>query len=265
MIKLLDESYNEELMDFLQNNSIVNYFILQGLEREKYKMVFDKKWGEFDNKGDLISILFKRKTGNMQFFSTGEYNVNDFIELINKEDFKKIIGEKSILNKLVNNYNFSKIKKGSYISELSDSKDLYNIKAHREFSMDSIVKKVYIKDIDRILELYSKVFTGFTPRELIVEKYFNKTGRGYYIEKDGKIISIAQSSYEKKDSAIIVGVATDFEYRNKGLATECLLKLCEELIKEGKKLYLQYDNKSVREIYMKLGFNEIGRMIDCYK
>lgn len=259
MIRLLKNSDEDKVFEFLQHDTITNYFILQGLQREKYKKVYEKKWGEFNNEGKLLSVLLKRRTGNMQFFSETDYDISSFIKIMKEEEFQKIIGERNVLSRLIEKYGFSNILEGSFISKLESGEHLSYVKVNED------LKKVDITDIDRIIELYKEVFQGFTPRELMAEKYLNNTGRGYYIEKDGKIASIAQSSYEQRDLAIIVGVATIPEYRNKGLATHCLVKLCQELIEEGKVLYLQYDNPSAGRLYKELGFNDTGRMLNCFK
>lgn len=257
MIKKLSDKDKGEIMRLLTQDSIVNYFIIMGLEREKYKEVFREKWGQFNKQGELISVLFKRKSGTFQFYSSQEYDVEEICSIIKKQDFNRLIGEEAIIKKLINNYNFSGMEKGAYISKLENLKS-YSI------NKISNVKSVTLQDIDSIIDLYESVFTGFAPRELIVKKYENSTGRGYCIKENGNIISIAQSSYEFENTAIIVGVATHLDYRRKGLATLCLVKLCEELLKEGKILYLQYDNPKAGEIYKELGFKDIGRMINCF-
>lgn len=259
MIRLLKNSDEDKIFEFLQHDTITNYFILQGLQREKYKKVYEKKWGEFNNEGKLLSVLLKRRTGNIQFYSETDYDISSISKILKEEKFKKIIGERNILRRLIEKYEFSNIQEGSFISELNSGEYLSNVKINEDF------KKVDITDMDRIIEFYKEVFQGFTPRELMAEKYLNDTGRGYYIEKDGKIVSIAQSSYEQDNSAIIVGVATIPEYRNEGLATQCLVKLCQELVEEGKVLYLQYDNPSAGRIYKELGFHDTGRMTNCFK
>lgn len=259
MIKLLDSKYNQMLMKFLKKDSIINYFILQGLEREKYKKTFEKKWGEFDNNGNLKSVLLKRQTGNMQFYSGSDYDVDGFIGILKNEGFKMLIGEKEILKRFLYKFNFSEVQEGAFISKLDKNK--YSL----DIENDENIQKINIDDINKIVDLYKETFSGFTPKEMMLAKYKDNTGRGYYIDKDGKIISIAQSVYEQKDSAIIVGVATKPIHRKKGLATKCLIKLCKELlVEEGKILYLQYDNPKAGELYKRLGFKDIGRMINCF-
>lgn len=257
MIRNLTYKDNDKVMELLKKNSIVNYFIISSLEREKYKKMFEKKWGQFNKQGELISVLFKRKSGTLKFYSSQDYDVEEICSIIKSQNFYRLIGEKSIINKLVNNYNFVKIEESSFISKL----ERLNMKNKKE---PLNIKPVTTEDIDKIIDLYNLVFTGFIPKQLMIEKYRKNTGRGYYIEDKGNIISTAQSSYETSDNAIIVGVATHPDYRKKGFATQCLIKLCTELVGEGKILYLQYDNPKAGNIYKELGFKDVGKMVICY-
>lgn len=257
MIKKLTDNDNDKIMELLTQNAIANYFIILSLEREKYKRMFKEKWGQFNQEGKLVSVMLRRNTGTLQFYSSQDYDVDEICNILENQDFDKLIAEESIIQRLIDNYNFSRVEKGAFLSKLENLSFKSIIKL-------SDVKSVKLQDIDRVVDLYKSVFTGFAPRELIIEKYRNNTGRGYYIEKEGRMISIAQSSYESNDSAIIVGVATHEDSRKKGYATECLVKLCEELVNEGKTLYLQYDNPKAGKIYKDLGFMDIGRMVKCF-
>ena len=47
---------------------------------------------------------------------------------------------------------------------------------------------------------------------------------------------MAKSTAENDNTAMIIGVGTHPEYRNQGLASKCLIKLCKELLAENIKL-----------------------------
>jgi len=258
VIRLLSDADYNLLINYIKKETIINYFIINSLERSKYEGMFEEKWGEFDKNGNLIAVLLKRKTGNMQFYSRSKYSVEEFYHILYTEGFKKLIGEASILKQFTKFCKFSRVESGSFISKLDNL-----TKISKEITL-SEVKKLEVENIDSIVELYSEIFSGFATKQSMTDKLKNGTGRGYYIEKNGKIVSIAQSAYEEKESAIIVGVATDFDYRKEGFAMKCLTILCLELILEGKTLYLQYDNPQAGKLYKKLGFEHTGQMINCY-
>jgi len=73
-----------------------------------------------------------------------------------------------------------------------------------------------------------------------------------------KLVSSVASTAETSDTAIIVGLMTLPEYRGKGFGTLCLLRICQDLINNGKTVYLTYDNPNAGRIYRKIGFREIG-------
>ncbi len=82
--------------------------------------------------------------------------------------------------------------------------------------------------------------------------------RSYFMEIDGTVVSTASTSAESSDSAMIVAVATDKKYRNKGYATAVMSKLCSDLLNEGKTPCLFYNNPSAGKIYERMGFKKIG-------
>lgn len=253
MIIELEKKHKDKIYDFSRKESFINYFILLSLEREKE--MYEKYWVELDDYNNIKSVLLKRKTENMQFYACSEYDTLGFTEIFKKEKFNKLLGEESSLANFENHYNFKDKILGAYISILDNNEKL-------KFENDKYeIKKIETTDIDRVTSLYSKVFDSFSSRDILLKRLNEKSGRGYFIEDNNKIVSIAQSAYEEHDTAIIVGVATDPLYQRKGLATICITKLCDELLKEGKKLYLQYDNVDAGILYKNLGFRDVFRMV----
>lgn len=259
MIRELSKDDYPKLIEFLQADTITNYFILIGLEREKHKKTFEKIWGEYDIDNYLLAVLLKRTTGNMQFYTRSQFNGEEFSKILKGEGFNKLMVREDIGNELKKHYSFSKEEEGSFIYKLD--REAYSKYIGLE---DKEIKQVKISDIDRIIKLYERVFSGFSTKEAMVNRLNNKTGRGYYIESGDEIISITQSTLETLSSAIVVGVATDPVHRKKGLAKKCMIKLCSELLDEEKGVFLQYDNPDAGRLYEDLGFKSIGRMITLY-
>lgn len=75
----------------------------------------------------------------------------------------------------------------------------------------------------------------------------------------GRMVSVASTSAENSESAMIVGVATAREYRGKGYASAVVRALCRDCFDRGKKyLCLFYDNPVAGRIYNRIGFKELG-------
>lgn len=256
MIKEIPIDEYNRLKDFLERDIARNYFILLGLSSKK--QVYSNVYGEYDG-NELRALLFRRNSGTLQFYSTGEFNIDGFVRLISALEYDVLIGPRSYCDKFLDKGVFTSVKEGAYISKLSKDHEIEPIKSKYN------IRNITVSDLDKIVELYKESFQSFSSKEIMEEKLNTSRGRGVCIEDDKGIISVAQTDFETMDGAVIVGVATDIKYRGKGLATECLIWLCNTLLKEGKDIYLQYDNLEAGRIYERLGFERIDQVIHCRK
>ncbi len=257
MIKEIKSDEFYHLKQIIETIDIArNYFILLGLSNKT--KVYDKIYGEYKD-GELKAVLFIRKSGLLQFFAPGEYDINVFSELIASLVSERLIGPKLYCHKLLDNGVFSIADEGAYISKLE-----------KDFKLEPLIKNIEfcnigIKDLDEIIRLYQKVFQSFSPKDVMEEKFISERGRGICIRDNNRIISVAQTDFETVNAALIVGVATEPDYRNKGYATECTKYLSIIMQKEGKDVYLQYDNPKAGKIYERLGYKTIDRVVHYRK
>jgi hypothetical protein len=124
---------------------------------------------------------------------------------------------------------------------------------------DYEIKKLTVENAYKVTKLLDNI-DEFNARdnESFVSGIKNGSARSYYMEIDGKVVSTASTSAESRDAAMIVAVATDRSYRNRGYATAVMSKLCSDLLKEGKIPCLFYNNPSAGKIYERMGFRRIG-------
>lgn len=255
MIKLLNKDEYSNVYEFIRKDSARNYFIRLAFESKKE--VFENIYGEFDN-NKLKAVLLKRKSGNLQFYADGDFDIEGFSEILRNIEFKSLISPSSYCDKFLNKNLFSNVKNGAIIAKLkSNEKVIYD----RDYEINIL----NVDDLDEVVRLYEKVFKGFTKKEVMKEKIITKRGRGVCIKINNRIVSVAQTEFENDNSAIIVGVATSKEHQKKGLASACLKFLCNKLINEQKDLYLQYDNKDAGKIYERIGFKPIDRVKHYFK
>ncbi len=73
------------------------------------------------------------------------------------------------------------------------------------------------------------------------------------------MICQANSTAETAEAAILGGVATRADWRRQGLASAVMTALCGQLLSEGKKPCLFFENEEAGRIYSRLGFAPIGR------
>lgn len=74
----------------------------------------------------------------------------------------------------------------------------------------------------------------------------------------GKMVTAAAVTARTRDSAMLGGVWTLPEHRNKGYASWCTAWLCRQLVDLSLTPALFYHNPAAGSIYLRLGFREIG-------
>ncbi|MGL5615045.1 MAG: GNAT family N-acetyltransferase [Sarcina sp.] len=112
-----------------------------------------------------------------------------------------------------------------------------------------------LKKLDKeLLENYdvNKLSNDFTAQFNSMEDYL-KRGRGYYLLKDGEVISGA-SSYSIYNDGIEIEIDTAREYRRKGLATIVASALIVDCLENG--LYPSWDAANLKSLALaeKLGY-----------
>lgn len=197
---------------FLEEDILRNYFILLGMVSSK--QVYEKIYGQWKDQ-KLVGTLFKRKSGNLQFYGEEGFDLEGFTKLISTIDYNSLIGPKSYCNEFLNQGIFSSYRGGAYLSELGKDSNIESIDNRN-------VHKLEIEDLDRVVSLYQEVFSSFASLETMEEKLKSNRGRGVFIEEDGEILSLAQSEFEMDNGALIVGVATRPELQGQGLASKVL-------------------------------------------
>lgn len=88
------------------------------------------------------------------------------------------------------------------------------------------------------------------------------SGFAFGVFQGDKMVSLAASPESLDDLAILRGVFTAPEERNKGYSTSACSALVERLLKDGKDvfLYVSKDNPAAIRVYEKIGFEETGHV-----
>lgn len=247
MIREISTSELKDVYKLVAIDKARNYFILNTLDGKVD--LYDKIYGQWENE-NLIAVLLKRKSGTLQFYAKGSFDVEGFVGIISTLEYKAMIGPRSILDIFLSKEMFTYKVEGAFISKREKS-----IVGHYQKLAE--VQPIEVSDLDKVVHLYRKVFHSFPSKEIMKEKLLSSRGRGVCVKKGKKIITVAQTDYESEKSALVVGVATDPDYQNQGLANKCLMTLITDLNRD---LYLQYDNPNAGNIYKKLNFKIIDRI-----
>ncbi|MBO8172246.1 MAG: GNAT family N-acetyltransferase [Bacillaceae bacterium] len=255
MIRKLTNRDHQSVIKFLVEKAALNTFIIGDIENYGYDQDFQEVWGEVDEQGNVTAVLLRYYHAYM-FYADGDFDPAPFADIIKQDpDFEVLQGPKEIVSRFRDFISIGDVKE-TYFAELDDGRLL------PEEIPDGIrVEKATIDDVDEILALRRQIkeFTiGPNAREMMIRKFKTGAGKIYIIRKEGKMIATASTTAENSYTAMIVGVATLPEYRNRGYATACMAQLCRDLLAEGKKSCLFYDNPAAGSIYRRIGFRETG-------
>lgn len=255
MIRILNESDHDNCFKLIKTMPAENLFIIGDIEAYGYKQEFQKVWGEFNESGEIVAILLKFEENYIPF-AAGLFNAKGFADIMsNDPNFKMMSGLKEFTEQIEPFLKQQlKKKRQSYYAKCTKLND--NLKIIDVNNVQQALPKDaedLVNLINSIPEFYSTLTVERKLRELK-----DGTSRSYFIEEDGKMVSLASTAAENSMSAMVVAVATLENYKKKGYATKCMLKLCNELLLEGKDLCLFYDNPEAGAIYKRIGFEDIG-------
>ena len=250
MIQRLNNTYHKKVIEYLHREREVNIFLLSDIGRYGYDSYFFSIYGGINEYGDIEGILLK-SFEFMIVYAYDKFNVDEFVKFINQCNCEEICGKSQVLEKLESKINLKRARKVNIFK--LDNKSLLP-----SYEEDDIkIKKIRFGNLNKIVRLYEEIeeFENTTVDNI---KSSLKTGRGYCVERSGKVISMAKTTCENKHNAMIIGVGTHPNHRNKSYATKCLIKICNELLEENKTPCLFCDNEKAGSIYKMLGFNKIG-------
>jgi hypothetical protein len=254
LIRRLNKSDHEVCFNLLKTRSAENLFIIGDIEAYGYEQEFQKLWGEFNESGELIAVLLKYEENYIPF-AVEAFHAEGFAEIMsNDPSFKMMSGLKEFTEKIEPYLNKQlKRKRQTYYAKCT-SLNTNNVDV-------SIVQQAHPENAEALVELLNAI-PEFSSSANTVERkrrgLENRISRSFFIMENGKMVSIASTEAENSLSAMVVGVATLENYKKKGYATKCMLKLCSELLPEGKELCLFYDNPAAGAIYKRIGFEDIG-------
>lgn len=250
MIIKLNAKYHHMVMEYLKKEPEFNLFIIGDIERYGYDNYFLNIWADINKKGCIQGVLLKYFEF-LIFYSDGKSNIDGFYKLISNMNYSEISGKSDSLKELAKMLKLEKCR-NVHFCKLDNDRLLGSNKSNIK------IKRIKFGNINKIVKLYDLIdeFENTTSESI---KNGLRTGRGYCIEQDRQIVAMAKSTSENKTHAMIVGVGTHPEYRKKGLATKCTIKICSELLRENKIPCLFYDNEEAGKIYKRLGFKEIGK------
>jgi len=255
MFTELATKHQNLIIELLKKDIYFNTFILGNIFRYGLKQQFQQTLGILQE-DKLHAILFKFFHNYIFYFSKPTEKIlhtfTKFIEntycnlenknstfLCTKENLTYLQQYKKDLTKNLN------VQENTFLKLNSKTKIEEVLKIEKQILENAYkfkISKPTIENITKILTLRKKIkeFKNIPTKEEIM--FFMQNGRTFVLEKENIPVAMACTTFENPYTAMLIDIATDPLYRKKGLATFLVAKLCNNLINEGKKVCLFYDD-----------------------
>lgn len=257
MIKELTKRELENFTPLMEKDRDLNLFFLNNHEL----FVYGKDYTVYQTKGLLIMCS---KHGSMVLFSYGEYDTEEVSIFINDKKPIAINGPKNALSPLE-----GKLQgewKISYPSMMAVTRECFKKCRSRS---DNLSLLLTFEDFYEVAELYSKdeeFKDGFETEEKREEWAYDKeegmeyphAACGYRVKK--RLVGVAYLASATKESAMVVGVLVDKDWRGGGIGTEVIQEITDIGLNDHliKRLCLFPSGEVSKHIYSKLGYKEVG-------
>jgi uncharacterized protein len=256
MIRLLTEKDRKSVLEYLYKDLSFNIFPIGDIEAFGFETNFQRIYADIDEKNNYLSVFLRYREHAVYYSHLPFFNQN-YLTIFKNDPFDHLSGKEDLINLIkpyLKEFNFRQM----YFCEAKKIKHTFNITSNH-------IKEVKTKkEIEMLFELLSQIeefgYAKMTKKQFVDNKLSSiEMGKTLYIKEDDKIISTVAVTAETTKNAMVVGVATDEDYRGRGYATLLLKKLMDIYITQKKKqLCLFYDNLAAGKIYLKLGFENIG-------
>jgi hypothetical protein len=248
----------KDIMDFVSLEPEFNIFTIGDLE--SFSLDNDKcqVFLHASNK-EIKAVILLYHTYLTLYFRDFSIELNSVINKLDellKNGATVLSGKKEVIETV----------QGKLAAQIKSTSDDYFAKCEVIIPMKDLpMEKVQFateKDAREIVELFDRIpeFHGQNSIEEYAETLKDGSRKTTILKINDQIVSTASSTAETKDSAMIIGVATEpnSRFRRKGYASACVSKLVQDLNSRGKSACLFYDNPAAGSIYKKIGFRDMG-------
>lgn len=209
-----------------------------------------------DERCNIKCVIVKYYNGIQIYSENNAFDKCELVRILNKLKPKVISGSsdtiKDIYPYFIDKYNLEV----GYVSKLD--RNITFFENRNEYTIQKNNKSLLYKVSDLISSDFN-LGGHYTKEELykqLSDRIDDNFGRNYVILDEYGIVSHAATYAEIEDIGVIGGVITRSDKRGNGIGSFIVNRLCQDLILEGKDVYLFYENRVAGEIYKKIGFIE---------
>lgn len=253
MLKLAEGDNFNDIYGFLEKSGAIGGRIGAYLKCYGTKMNFIYFWSQEIN--DKISAVISKVDGNMTVCADGNCDFEELREFVDIIGFKTLFARESTLLKM----KITPYRKGDILMYNSETTNDISIPV----SVNADLKLAYSLFKANVSESISD-FEYLPWLSDFTYKRNRNSARVLCYEQDKKQVTFAMTSAETDNNALISGVVTDKNYRNKGLASKVVTALADSLLKENKKVFVMTATDKNKKFYENNGFICVDRwgMID---
>ncbi|MGB4985707.1 MAG: GNAT family N-acetyltransferase [Erysipelotrichaceae bacterium] len=256
MLVLANKNDQNRILQYLNNNHLINIFIIGDILNYGFDQSFQKVYYEVkDDNICAVGLVFYQ---NFIVYSNEDYDYEAMYQCYLSNGCQLLMGNEFSVSCLLDHFDTGKyfIKRQTF-SVLVTKQRLH---------FDPTVKIAHCDDVDDIIASHKSIeefkdLYNDKLKELIVNRITSKEGKHYIIKKDNMVIAHANTAACTTNSCIVGGVFTMPSYRNNGYASTVLESLCSDMIDSGITPCLFYDNKKAESIYLKLGFKPMDNWL----
>lgn len=223
---------------------------------------------------DDISYIFAQSNPNTPIWIYS----NDEVDIDSKQELLELLLERIKLNNKVhivarNSWIISVLNRLSDILDIQIEEYMpmtvyacYQVDYMEELGEIVLPDQQYIKQIAELAKQQTWDAEHFELSDVDALKFAesNKDSKNLYLWKNKDIVAMARVAHKNDKYARLNTVVTERSHRGNGYARMLVGNMSKELLKEGivPMLYADSNNPSSKSAYIKIGFVEIGRIIE---
>lgn len=259
-MRLLHEQDRDEILRYVGKEPEMNLFFIGdienfGVENETVAIYLHEE----RDRWDFLILRFHQYF--LLYSQYEDYNAQKAIEFLQGQRPDCISGKSVLLERIAPAFPQWTIE-STYMSRCDCAEDSFSGPeglAVRRLEKEDVPEAIdLLTDIQEFRRTYKKEEREEQIRRMAEEMaQGSKAAVGGFL--DERLVTVASTSAENSESAMIVGVATASDCRGKGYASAVVSALCRDCFARGKKyLCLFYDNPVAGRIYNRIGFQELG-------